>query len=121
MTNTLLEQAAAIVGLVAIYHASALPLPSIRPFTCGFCTCIWVAICWFSWSEGITNGMTVLAGTGIVGLIAGVISSMTPLFRASEPKLPPLPDEYLETVIVPFGADTTKTVRRPLLPPSSLP
>lgn len=110
----LLEQAAAIVGLVVIYHSSPFPVPSFRPFTCGFCTCFWLALGYFGWHFGHADSLQFLAGVGITSLLAGVVSSTTLLFRSSQPFLPPLPDAAVE----PFSARTT---RLPLLPPATLP
>ncbi len=78
----LTETAIAIVGLVIALHVSPIPLPKVRPFSCGFCTSIWVAAVWFvgqeyTWSEKIT-------GIGLTAFVAGMVVAFAPLLFRSE-------------------------------------
>lgn len=99
----LLETALGLVGLVVLLHASPIPLPQFRPFSCGFCSCVWLAIAYFGLAA--LGGLAVTSavfGVGLTTLAAALTSVFTPLFReipgVVETRAPQLELPQLDTV-----------------------
>lgn len=66
-----------LVGLVVAYHAGPRWLiPPVRPFSCGFCLSVWVAVCLAATDPSLGS----LWMVGRVALISGLVAAYTPLF-----------------------------------------
>lgn len=109
----MIEYAVAIVGLVVLVHNSAIPLPNWRPWNCGLCTATWVAIIYGGlgvWS-GEMNVDNAIVVVGETALIAGLVASLTPLFRSATGERGSAPQPQPEDDWA--GYSPTEALRRP--------